>query len=66
MDWALISGAKQWYKRRQAETIPRKFHLKMRKNFLTVQVTEHWDRLSREGVGPPSLGMSQNHLDTIL
>ena len=26
----------------------RKFHLNMRKNFFTLRVTEHWDRLPRE------------------
>ncbi|RMC10101.1 hypothetical protein DUI87_12899 [Hirundo rustica rustica] len=31
----------------------RKFHLNMRKNFFIVQVTEHWNRLSREVVDPP-------------
>ena len=25
----------------------RKFYLNMRKNFLTLRVTEHWDRLPR-------------------
>ncbi|KGL81111.1 hypothetical protein N309_02312, partial [Tinamus guttatus] len=32
-----------------------KFHRNLRKNFLTVRVTEHWNRLPREVVGSPSL-----------
>lgn len=28
----------------------RKFHLNVKKNFFTVQVTSHWNRLLREGV----------------
>ncbi|RMC17332.1 hypothetical protein DUI87_05913 [Hirundo rustica rustica] len=44
----------------------RKFHLNMRKNFFTVQVTEHWDRLPRDTVESPSLGVFMNCLDAIL
>jgi len=33
----------------------RKFHLNMRKNFLPLRVTEHWNRLPREVVDSPSL-----------
>ena len=29
----------------------RKFHKNLWKNFFTVRVTEHWNRLSREAVG---------------
>ena len=31
----------------------RKFHINMRRNFFTVRVTEHWNRLPREAVGSP-------------
>lgn len=31
----------------------RKFHISMRRNFFTVRVTEHWNRLPREAVGSP-------------
>jgi len=33
----------------------RKFHLNMRKNFFTLRVTEHWNRLPREVMDSPSL-----------
>jgi len=33
----------------------RKLHLNMKKNFLTLRVTEHWNRLPRGAVDSPSL-----------
>ncbi|KFV80971.1 hypothetical protein N308_12097, partial [Struthio camelus australis] len=44
----------------------RKFRLNMRKNFFTVRVTEHWNRLPREVVEYPSLELFKTHLDAIL
>ncbi|GAB0180875.1 hypothetical protein GRJ2_000552800 [Grus japonensis] len=44
----------------------RKFHFNMRKNFFTVRVTEHWDRLPREAVEFPSLEIFKTCLNTIL
>ncbi|GAB0208934.1 hypothetical protein GRJ2_003359100 [Grus japonensis] len=44
----------------------RKFHLHMRKNFFTLRMTEHWNRLPREVVESPSLEIFQTRLDTIL
>jgi len=44
----------------------RKFHLKKRKNFFTVRVTEPWNRLPREVVDSPSLEIFKTHLDKAL
>ena len=44
----------------------RKFRLNIRGHFLTVRVTEHWDRLPREAVESPSLEIFKTRLDAIL
>ncbi|KFZ68712.1 hypothetical protein N338_06010, partial [Podiceps cristatus] len=44
----------------------RKFRTNMRKNFFTVRVTEHWNRLPREGVESPSLEIFKPCLDAYL
>ncbi|KAJ7396405.1 hypothetical protein BTVI_145503 [Pitangus sulphuratus] len=43
-----------------------KFHLNVRKNFFTLGVAEHWNRLPRETVESLSLETFKTHLDTIL
>ncbi|PKU45201.1 hypothetical protein llap_4502 [Limosa lapponica baueri] len=44
----------------------KKFHLNMRRNFFTLRVAEHWNRLPREVVESPSLETFKTHLDTLL
>ncbi|GAB0190913.1 mitochondrial enolase superfamily member 1 [Grus japonensis] len=44
----------------------RKFHLNMRKNFFTLRLTKHWNRLPREVVESPSLEILKTCLDMIL
>ncbi|TRZ10370.1 hypothetical protein HGM15179_016735 [Zosterops borbonicus] len=46
--------------------IHRSFLLNMRKNFFTVQVAMHWNRLARGVVESPSLQIFRNHQDIIL
>jgi len=44
----------------------RKFRLNMRKNFFTLRVMEHWNRLPTEVVDSPSLEIFKAHLDEVL
>jgi len=44
----------------------KKFHKKTRNIFFTVRVTEHWNRLPREGVESPSLQILKTHLDDFM
>jgi len=44
----------------------RKFQLNMRKNFLTLRVMEHCNRLPRGVVDSSSLEIFKAHLDTAL
>jgi len=43
-----------------------KFHLNLRKNFFTLRVTEHWNRLPREVVDFPYLEIFKTRLDKVL
>lgn len=40
-----------------------RFHLNIRKHFLTLMVTKHWNRLHREVVESPSLKIFKSHPD---
>ena len=44
----------------------RKFCTNMQKNFFTVRVIEHWNRLSREVVESQTLEVFKEHLDIML
>jgi len=44
----------------------RKFRLNMRKNFFTLRVTEHWNRLPGEVVESPSLEILKTGLHEVL
>jgi len=44
----------------------RNLHLNTRKNFFTLRVTEHWNRLLRGAVGSLSLEISKTLLDELL
>jgi len=39
---------------------PRKFQLNMRKNFFTLRVMKHWNRLPRGAVESPSLEITES------
>jgi len=44
----------------------RKLRLNTRKNFFTLRVTEHWNRLPRGVVDSPSLEIFKTRLDKVL
>ena len=46
--------------------VHRNFCTNMQKNFFTVRVLEHWNRLPRVVVESPSMEIFKTHLDTYL
>jgi len=44
----------------------RRFRLNIRKHVFTVRMTEHWRRLPRKDVEPPSLEEFRSRLDMVL
>jgi len=44
----------------------RKFQLSVRKNYFTLRVTEHWNRLPRGAVESPSVEIFKTCLDKVL
>jgi len=44
----------------------RKFLLNLRKNFFTLRLMEHWNKLTRETVESPSLEIFKTPLDRVL
>lgn len=55
MGQALLGGVENGTRGNRENLGHDKFHLNLRKNFFPVSVTEHWDRLPREGGECPSL-----------
>ncbi|PKU40587.1 hypothetical protein llap_9117 [Limosa lapponica baueri] len=66
--WTLEESEKVWTKTRGNGHRPeyKKFHLNMRRNFFTVRVVEHWNKLPREVVESPSLETFKTCLDIFL
>jgi len=63
------SDSSQWYSATKGnghKQKHRKFHLNTRKNYFTLRVTDHWNRLPREVVDSPSLKMLKTRLDEVL
>ena len=63
---SFFSSAQRQGKGQQHRLKHRNFQLNMRKNFFTLRVTEHWNRLPRGIVDSPSLEILKTRLDEIL
>ena len=55
-----FSWPSDWMRNNGHKLKHRKFHVSMRKVFLTVRVMQHWNRLLKEVLGSPSLEIIQN------
>jgi len=55
-----------WTRGKGAKVKHRMSQLNLRKNFFTLRVMEHWNRLPREVVISPSLEIFKTHLEVVL
>jgi len=60
--WFPVTGQGQRAQTKAQEVL----NVNRKQNFFTLRVTEHWNRLPRETVDSPSLGIFKTHLHKVL